>query len=140
MKDRIIISLFITAIVAVVITFGYFITGEIISKPDVIVKQTSDLLYVKQYSIYNRDSTIRVFNAPKIYDGIVSYKHRHSRYVGVPGKGGHHQTSYHVGFSYNGKHYQSSGSRLYNQLEKGDHVKIKESWYPYHNIEIITNK
>ena len=140
MKDRIISSLIITAIVVIATVFGYFIIGGIVSKPDIIIKQTPDSLYVKQYSIYNRDSTIRVFNAPKIYDGVVSHKHKHSRYVGVPGKGGHHKTSYHIEFSYNGKYYQGSGSRLYNQFERGDHVKIRESWYPHHDIEIITNK
>lgn len=140
MKNCIINSLIITAIVVITTTFGYFIIGEIISKSDVIIKQTSDSLYVKQYSIYNRDSTIRVFNAPKIYDGVVSHKHKHSRYVGVPGKGGHRKTSYHIEFSYNGKYYHGSGSRLYNQFERGDCVKIKELWYPYHNIEIVTNK
>ena len=140
MKDQIISSLIITAVVVITITLGYFITGAVISKPDVIIKQTSDLLYVKQYSLYNRDSTVRVFNAPKIYDGVVTHKHKHSHYVGVPGKGGHHETSYHIEFSYNGKYYRGSGSRLYNQFERGDRVKIRESWYPYHNIEILTNR
>ena len=43
----------IFGISALVILFGWLIYGGIITKEDVIVKRTSDYLYVKEYSFYN---------------------------------------------------------------------------------------
>ena len=48
------------------------IIGAIIQKKDVLVKETSDYLYYKEYTIYNLDSTIYKYHKPITYNGIIA--------------------------------------------------------------------
>ena len=59
----------------------YLVIGETVNNPDVIIKETADSIYVKQYGIYNKDSVVRAFKQHKIYEGVVTDKHRHSSFV-----------------------------------------------------------
>ena len=127
----------IFGISALVILFGWLIYGGIITKEDVIVKRTSDYLYVKEYSWYNKDSTVYKYPATKIYQGVIRNKHRSSNFVGVPGKGGHFVTNYRTTVSYNNEHHTFTGSGIYCRYKKGDKVKVRVTHYPYYSIDIV---
>ena len=127
----------IFGISALVILFGWLIYGGIITKEDVIVKRTSDYLYVKEYSFYNKDSTVYKYPATKIYQGVIRNRRRSSNFVGVPGKGGHFQTNYRTTVSYNNEHYTFTSSSVYNKYKEGDKVKVKVTHYPYYSIDLI---
>lgn len=127
----------IFGISALVILFGWLIYGGIITKEDVIVKRTSDYLYVKEYSWYNKDSTVYKYPATKIYQGVIRNKHRSSNFVGVPGKGGHYRTNYRTTVSYNNEQHTFTGSSVYNKYKEGDKVKVKVKHYPYYSIDIV---
>lgn len=115
----------------------YLGIGVIERNPDVIIRETANSIYVKQYSIYNKDSVVRAFRQHKIYEGIVTDKHKHTRFVGIPGKGGHMQTTYRTTIKYNGETYDYHGRNYYHRYNEGDRVTVKEVWYPYHDVEIL---
>ena len=115
----------------------YLGIGETVNNPDAIIKETADSIYVKQYGIYNKDSVVRVFKQHKIYEGVVTDKHKHNRFVGIPGKGGHTQTTYRTTIKYNGETHYYNGRDCYNRYNEGDKVRVKELWYPYHDIVVL---
>lgn len=121
----ILISLFIGGL-------GYLIIGAAVSKPNLIVSQNSEHILVRKYGLYNRDSTMHVYNADKYYDGVVIDKHR--RRVRT---GNHWRTRYYTKIKYNGTEFNKTGSSYYNTLNIGDKVTVKESWYPIHEITIV---
>lgn len=127
----------ILAISAVSIFCIWWVYGFIVAKKDVIVKRTSDYLYVKEYSWYNKDSTVYRYPATKIYQGVILNKHRSSNFVGVPGKGGHYRTNYRTTVSYNNEQYTFSGSNVYNTYKEGDKVKVRVTHYPYYSVNIV---
>ena len=127
----------IFGISALVILFGWLIYGGIITKEDVIVKRTSDYVYVKEYSWYNKDSTVYKYPATKTYQGVIQNKRRSSNFVGVPGKGGHFQTNYRTTVSYNNEHHTFTGSSIYCRYKKGDKVKVRVTHYPYYSVDIV---
>ena len=127
----------IFGISALVILFGWLIYGGIITKEDVIVKRTSDYVYVKEYSWYNKDSTVYKYPATKKYQGVIQNKRRSSNFVGVPGKCGHFQTNYRSTVSYNNEHHTFTGSSLYCRYKKGDKVKVKVKHNPYYSVDIV---
>ena len=115
----------------------YLGIGETVNNPDVIIRETADSIYVKQYSIYNKDSVVRAFKQHKIYKGVVIDKHKHTCFVGVPGKGGHIKTTYRTTIKYNGETLVYHDRDFYHRHNKGDKVRVKEFWYPYHHIVIL---
>ena len=127
----------ILVISALSILFIWWVYGFIVVKKDVIVKRTSDYLYVKEYSWYNKDSTVYKYPATKIYQGVIQNKHRSSNFVGVPGKGGHFVTNYRTTVSYNNEHHTFTGSGIYCRYKKGDKVKVRVTHYPYYSIDIV---
>ena len=127
----------IFGISALVILFGWLIYGGIITKEDVIVKRTSDYVYVKEYSWYNKDSTVYKYPATKTYQGVIRNRRRSSNFVGVPGKGGHFVTNYRTTVSYNNEHHTFTGSGIYCRYKKGDKVKVRVTHYPYYSIDIV---
>ena len=102
-----------------------------------IIKQDSNYLYVKEYTLYNRDSSIVRYKADKIYNGVIVNKNRRSSYHGIPGKGGHHSTSYYVTVQFNGTTQTFRSSNLYRKYNKGDRVRVREVWYPRHDIIVL---
>ena len=127
----------IFGISALVILFGWLIYGGIITKEDVIVKRTSDYLYVKEYSWYNKDSTVYKYPATKIYQGVIQNKRKSSNFVGVPGKGRHLQTNYRTTVSYNNEYHTFTGSSIYCRYKEGDKVKVRVTHYPHYSIDIV---
>ena len=127
----------ISVISTVSIFLVWWVYGFIVAKKNVIVKSTSDYLYVKEYSWYNKDSTIYKYPATKTYQGVIRNKRRSSNFVGVPGKGGHYQTSYRTTVSYNNEHHTFTGSSMYYNYKEGDKVKVRVTHYPYYSIDIV---
>ena len=128
----------ILVISAVSILFIWWVYGFIVAKKDVIVKRTSDYIYVKEYSWYNKDSTVYRYPATKTYQGVIKNKRRSSNFVGVLGKGGHYQTNYRTTVSYNNEHHTFTGSSVYNKYKEGDKVKVRVTHYPYYSIDIVS--
>lgn len=127
----------IFGISTLIILFGFLIYGGIITKEDVIMKRTSDYIYVKEYSWYNKDSTVYKYPATKIYQGVVTNKRRYSNFVGVPGKGGRYRANYRTTVSYNNEHYTFTGYNVYHKYKEGDKVKVKVTHYPYYSVDIV---
>ena len=57
--------------------------------------------------------------------------------MGVPGKGGHYETNYHLVASYNNKSYEAKTSEIYNRFQLNEDVKVVETFYPEFKVEII---
>lgn len=127
----------LTLLILLGIALISLIIGAIVQKKDVLVKETSDYLYYKEYTIYNLDSTIYKYHKPITYNGIITKKYKSSRFVGVPGKGGHRVTDYHLVISYNNKGYEESNSTVYNRFQLNENVKVVETFYPEFRVEII---
>ena len=126
-------------IVLLVLASGilYLFIGCIVTNPNEIIEQNSEYIIVKEYKLYNSSSTINKYPADKIYDGVVIDKERHTYYVGVPGKGGHPQTSKYVTVQFNGRTLRIKNSSLYDKYNECDKVKVKEVWYPRHDIIVL---
>ena len=113
---------------------GYLIIGEIKRSPNVIIKQDSEYMWVKEYSLYNEDSCVYKYHQPIIYEGIVV--DCRSNFQGVPGKGGHRV--YRTDIRYNGNaEYTVTGWSYYNSHKEGDKVKVKVSFYPWEKVEVL---
>ena len=127
----------ISVISTISILFTWWVYGFAVVKNDVIVKRTSDYLYVKKYSWYNKDSTIHKYYADKIYQGVVFNKRKHRHFVGVPGKGGHYRTKYSVVVKYDNTEHKFGGYNIYNKYNEGDKVRILVRRYPYYSIDLL---
>ena len=128
--------LYCIGIAILIIVISYLIIGYTNTKPDVIISKDSEAILVKEYYWNNSDSCIHKYPADKIYQGLILNKRRHSRYIGVPGKGGHRSMSYHVIIFYNGDEHTIKSFELYRKYNRGDQVTVKEVWYPRHDIII----
>lgn len=136
MKDKLQITFLILLYSILIISISYLLIGTIKTKPDQILMRDSESIIVKKYKWNNRDSVIYKYPADKIYAATVIDKERHSRYVGVPGKGGHSTTSYYITISGNNRQHRIQNSNLYHKYDKGDRVKVKEVWYPRHKVTV----
>lgn len=137
MKEFWLKTLYVTVLVALVSGILYLVIGCIVTNPNEIIEQNSEYIVVKEYKLYNSGSTVNKYPSDKIYDGVVIDKDKHSYYVGVPGKGGHPQTRKHVTVQFNGRTLQIESSSLYNKYNEGDQIKVKEVWYPRHDIIVL---
>ena len=117
--------------IAIFITLCFSIGGIICSNSDKIVKENSEYIWVKEYRIYNLDSCIYKYHKSITYDGVVSKKTGH--FVGIAGKGGHYVSERVI--TYNNTEYKISNFPWNCKI--GQKVKVVETFYPYHNIEII---
>ena len=137
MKEFWLKTLYVTVLVALVSGILYLVIGCIVTNPNEIIEQNSEYIVVKEYKLYNSGSTVNKYPSDKIYDGVVIDKEKHSYYVGVPGKGGHPQTRKHVTVQFNGRTLQIESNSLYNKYNEGDQIKVKEVWYPRHDIIVL---
>lgn len=136
MKDKLRTAFLILLGSIFAIGISYLLIGEIKTKPDQILMRDSEYIVVKKYKWNNRDSVIYKYPADKIYTATVIDKKRHSRYVRVPGKGGHSTTSYYITISGNNTQHRIRSSNLYHKYNKGNKVRVKEVWYPRHNVTV----
>ena len=132
-NDKIISIFFASTFIVLVFVI---ILGAIIRKPDILIKETDEYLYYKEYELYNLDSAIYKYHKPIEYEGYVLKKYKSSHFVGVVGKGGHYTTSYYTVFKYNDKTYKESGSSTYNEYYENERVKIIEEFYPSFRVII----
>ena len=137
MKEFWLKTLYITVLVAFVSGILYFFIGCIVTNNSEIIEQNSEYIIVREYKLYNNGSTINKYPADKVYDGVVIDKEKHSYYVGVPGKGGHPQTRKHVTVQFNERTLRIESHSLYNKYNEGDQIKVKEVWYPRHDIIVL---
>ena len=128
-------------ILYIILTIGFIILavlflGATVFRPrNVLMRETDEYLYYKEYTLFGLDSAYYKYHKPIEYDGVVSNKSRSSHLVGLPGKGGHYQTTYKTTVSYNGKTYTYSGSWVYEHYRKGDKVIVTETFYPEYKID-----
>ena len=122
-----------------ILTIGilYLLVGCIKTNPDKVLERNAEYILVKEYKWNNRDSVICKYSADKIYNGIVIDKKRTSRYVGVPGKGGHPDVDYYVTIKFNNQTFKTDDYQLYHKYNKGNNIKVKEVWYPRHRIIVL---
>ena len=133
------ISQILFGILSTILTIGilYLLVGCIRTNPDKILERNAEYILVKEYKWNNRDSVIYKYPADKIYTGVVINKERTSRYVGVPGKGGHPDVDYYVTIKFNNQIFKTDDYQLYHKYNKGNNIKVKEVWYPRHNIIVL---
>ena len=122
------------SIIASILIFVF--VGIIVQNDDVIVKETSTHLYVKEYSMYNKDSVINVYKKPMRYNGIITNKRTFRHFVGVVGKGGHYKTNYYITVQYNNKTHEFQSSELYHQYTEKEDVVVEEVFYPRTQINL----
>ena len=120
--------------VALIILTTVFLGVTVFRPRDVLVKETDNYLYYKEYGLFGLDSVYCKYHKPIKYEGVVSDKSKSSRFVGVPGKGGHCHTDYEITVSYNGKTYTCDDSWIYDDYNKGDTVIVTETFYPRYKI------
>lgn len=115
------------------------ISIPIITPRDVLVKEDTEYLYYKEYSWWGLDSCVYKYHKPIIYKGKVIDKYTRGHFAGVPGKGGHHVTKYHVIFNFDNRTVnEERGISFYDNFNEGDNVEVTEKFYPHH--ELIYNK
>lgn len=123
-------DIFYTLILSVmVVGIAICIAAFVMHKPDEVVRETADSIYVKHYNMFGTSSKIIEYSQPKIHDGVVTHKEIVRHFHGVPGKGGHYVTHYNITIESNGKTIRYNDRQLYEKYEKGSVVKVKESWY-----------
>jgi len=137
MKNNIGVYVALVTTIILIIFIVYLIIGCIVQNKDVLVKEDSEYLYYKEYTLYNRDSVIYKYHKPIIYDCTVVNKRKSGGYVGVPGKGGHPVVHHYTTFEYNGKQVEEGGGEYYDRFNVGDKLKVKEIFYPYYRTEYI---
>lgn len=126
--------IFILIISLFVVGLLYVFIGGIVRKRAVLVKETPEYLYYKQYGIYNKDSCVYKYHKPIIYDGKVV--RRRTEFVGIPGKGGHYE--YRTDIRYNNtEEYTELGFSYYDKHKEGDDVKVKVIFYPYEKVKLL---
>ncbi len=133
------ISQILFGILLTMLTVGilYLLVGCIRTNPDKVLERNAEYILVKEYKWNNRDSVIYKYLADKIYTGVVVDKERTSRYVGVPGKGGHPDVDYYVTIKFNNQIFKTDDYQLYHKYNKGNNIKVKEVWYPRHKIIVL---
>lgn len=117
------------------ITFLVLLSGIICKPRNVSMRETDNYLYYKEYTLFGLDSSYHKYHKPIEYNGVVSNKSRSSHFVGVPGKGGYHQTKYKTTVTYNGKTYTHDGFSVYDRYKEGDKVIVTETFYPHYKID-----
>ena len=113
----------------IVLILSFLILGLICKTPNKIIKRDTNFIYVKEYSLYNRDSTVVRYNADKLHSGTVINKRR--------GRSGRH-TYYAIKVRYSGreKEFRTNYAK-YKSVEKGSKITVKEAWYPYYSIKLL---
>lgn len=109
-------------------------------KRDRIGHTDSKYIYVWKYTIKG-DSALYKYHQPILHSTVITNKRRqgYSYYVGVPGKGGHMQSGAHYYISYriNGKEIEEMDSYMYNKVNKGTRIVVREQFYPHYRREIV---
>lgn len=132
-EEKILYIIFTIGFIALVVLF----LGATVFRPrNVLMRETDEYLYYKEYTLFGLDSAYYKYHKPIEYEGVVSDKSKSSHWVGgLPGKGGHMQTTYKTTVTSNGKTYTYHGSWVYDHYNKGDKVIVTEIFYPQYSID-----
>ena len=117
-----------------------FASYPIITPNDVLIKEDIEYLYYKEYKWWGLDSCINKYHKPIYYDGKVINKEIRQYIRGVLGKGGHWVTETTITISFDNKTYKDNIENMgywsnVSEYNKGDKVKVIETFYPRHNIK-----
>ena len=127
--------LYIILTISFIILVVLFMGATVFRPRNVLMRETDKYLYYKEYTLFGLDSAYYKYHKPIEYEGVVSDKSESSHFVGVPGKGGHQQTTYKTTVSYDGRTYTYDGSWVYEHYRKGDKVIVTETFYPKYKID-----
>lgn len=125
-----------TLLALVICGMLYLIVGAVVTKKNTLLRQDSEYLYYKEYTLYNKDSCVYKYHKPITYEGIISDKRKSGGFVGVPGKGGHYVHHYKTEVLYNNKTYLDRTSSTFYRFNKGEKVTVTETFYPRFEVEI----
>lgn len=126
-----------------IISALYFGIGVFVRKAPVLIKETPEYVYYKKFGIYNRNQKIYKYHKPIIYNGKVTKRTQFvvrnlNKYQFYPFSfnGWHFEYRTYVSYN-NSKKHVLSGMYYYNKYKEGDTVKVKVSFYPYKQVEIL---
>lgn len=101
----------ILAIICLLVAITYVVVGAIERSPNTIIKEDTEHIYVKKYSLYNKDSCVYKYHKPIIHKGVIINKS--TRFVGLVGRGGHRVFRTYI--KYDNKEYTELGYVYYNK-------------------------
>jgi len=122
------VKLFI--IIVVVFAIVYTFIGVVVRKPDVILKEDPEFLYVRKYTLHNRDSVVYKYHWPITHKGVVIQRSLGMRI------GNQYVSWTRIGYSV-GKTHKVPGYFYYRNHKVGDTVHLKEIFYPTHEIQAL---
>lgn len=138
MKNNIFTGILISLLIVVLMTP---IWGVLVRKPDMKINEDNKYIYVKEYSMFNCDSSIHKYHKDVYYNVTIIDKRKSSGFVGVVGKGGHVQTWYFITIKYEtGEIEEYKDRHVYHNYEIGNKLIMKEIWYPYHDKYFLINE
>ena len=109
--------------------FITIIVGFIVTKSDIIVKENSEYIYVKRYTLFNIDSVTYKYHKPITYTGTVIKKEiRHS----IAGKVWSTRYLLHIRYDNTEKKIRLFYQSDYKKIKENDKIEIKETYYPQH--------
>ena len=117
-------------IIAVVFAIVYAFIGVVVRKPDVIQTEDPEFLYVRKYTLYNRDSVVYKYHQPITHKGVVTRRSLGMRI------GNQYVSWTRIGYS-GGKIHKVPGYFYYRNHKVGDTVHLKEIFYPTHEIQAL---
>lgn len=117
----------------------YFFLGLVFKSNPKILKETDEYIYVKEYTLWDNDSTIYKYHQPIEYKGIVTHKRKGGHFAGVAGKGGHHVTDYYIGFEFDNKKVEINDREIFEKFEDNERIKVIETFWPRHKYDYLKN-
>lgn len=124
---------FVGVIIILVVVFAitYAFIGMNVRKPDVILKEDPEFLYVRKYTLYNRDSAVYKYHKPITREGVVTQRSL-GMHIGVK------QYVPWTKITYSGgKTHKVPGYFYYKKHRVGDTVRLVEIFYPTHEIQAL---
>lgn len=118
-------------IIAVVFAITYAFIGVVVRKPDVILKEDPEFLYVRKYTLHNRDSVVYKYHKPITHKGVVT-----RRSLGVRMGGNQYVSWTRITYS-GGKTHKVPGYIYYKKHRVGDTIRLVEIFYPTHEIQAL---
>ena len=124
---------FVGVIIILVVVFAitYAFIGMNVRKPDVILKEDPEFLYVRKYTLYNRDSAVYKYHKPITHRGVVT-----RRSLGVHMGGNQYVSWTRITYS-GGKTHKEPGYFYYKNHRVGDTVRLVEVFYPTHEVQAL---